>query len=69
METIVAHPENLKQLEALKAFMEEQNINFEIEYSPKLPESILESIERGLNQANNNLTISFDEFKSKHFRS
>jgi len=67
METLLVHPENEKQLAAIKAFMREQNINFEYQ-NQELPNHVLESIERGLNQAKNNQTISFDEFKLKHFK-
>ncbi|WP_231425426.1 DUF2683 family protein [Pedobacter sp. Leaf250] len=68
MQTIVIHPENSKQLEILKTFMEEQKINFQIKPSDTLPDTVLKSIERGLSQAKNDLTISFDEFKSRHYK-
>ncbi|PWS32947.1 DUF2683 family protein [Pedobacter paludis] len=67
METLLVHPDNEKQLEALKAFMIEQNINFESQ-TEKLPKHVYQSIERGLKQANKGETISFDEFKLKHFK-
>ncbi|MBC6110608.1 DUF2683 family protein [Pedobacter fastidiosus] len=68
METLLIHPKNEKQLEAIKAFMKEQNINFESK-KDELPSHLLQSINRGLSQANNGDTISFEEFKSKHFKS
>ena len=50
METIVVHPENLKQLEALKAFMEEQNINFEVEQD-EIPLSVIKEIKLSRQEA------------------
>ncbi|RNL56865.1 DUF2683 family protein [Pedobacter jejuensis] len=50
METIVVHPENLEQLEVLKAFMEEQNINFEVEQN-EIPLAIINEIELSRKEA------------------
>lgn len=49
--------------------MEEQHISFEMQPNPTLPVSVFESIERGMAQAKNNATISFDGFRRKHFKS
>lgn len=67
MEALLVHPKDKEQLAILKAFMNALNINFEYR-NDNLPSHVLESIERGLEQAKNGELISLDEFKSKHFK-
>lgn len=62
METIVVHPENLKQLEALKAFMEEQNINFEIEQD-EIPLSVIKEINFSRQEAQEGKLTKFTTVK------
>ena len=40
METLIVHPDNKKQLTALKAFMTAFNITFEVRKSPYNPEFV-----------------------------
>jgi len=66
MESILVHPENAEQLKAVKAVLKALKVQFESQ--PKtFPPHVLEGIERGLQQAKNGQTISFEEFKEKHF--
>ena len=66
MESILVHPENAEQLKAVKAVLKALKVQFEPQ--PKnFPPHVLEGIERGLQQAKNGQTISFEEFKEKHF--
>ena len=68
MESILVRPRNTDQLNALKEFLAASNMDFEAQ-GDDLPPHVLESIERGLNQAANGQTISFEEFKARHFKS
>ena len=67
MEALLVHPKDKEQLAVLKAFMNALNINFE-STEDKLPDHVLQSINRGLEQARNGETISLAEFKNKHFK-
>jgi lipopolysaccharide biosynthesis glycosyltransferase len=66
MESIVVHPENKEQLKAVKAFLKALKVDFEPQ-AEKLPQHVIEGIQRGIEQAKNGQTISLDEFKEKHF--
>lgn len=66
MEAITIHPENAEQLEAIKSILKVLKAPFE-QQSKSLPAHLLESIERGLKQANEDNTIGLDVFKNKHF--
>jgi hypothetical protein len=66
MESIIVHPHSTDQLNALKDFLTASNMDFESK-KVELPQHVLESIERGIKQADNGQTISFEEFKAKHF--
>lgn len=66
MEPILVYPENAEQLKAVKEFLETSHIHFEAQKND-LPLHVLESIDRGLKQAANGETISFEEFKARHF--
>jgi hypothetical protein len=66
MESLVIHPENAEQLKTVKAFLKAINVQFESK-SDKFPLHVLEGIERGIAQAKNGQTISFEEFKEKNF--
>ena len=67
MEALLVHPKDKEQLAVLKAFMNALNINFE-STEDKLPDHVLQSINKGLEQARNGETISLVEFKNKHFK-
>ena len=66
MESLVIHTENAEQLKTVKAFLKALKIQFEPQ-EEKLPQHVIEGIERGIQQAKNGQTISFEEFKEKHF--
>jgi len=67
MEALLVHPKDKEQLAVLKAFMNALNINFE-STEDKLPDHVLQSINKGLEQARNGETILLAEFKNKHFK-
>ena len=46
METLIVHPDNKEQLDAMKAFMMAFNISFEDEKSPYKPEFV-EMVQQG----------------------
>lgn len=65
MESLVVHPENAEQLEAVKVFLRALKVEFE----PKeetLPPHVLEGIQRSIEQFENGETISLEDFKAKH---
>ena len=66
METIVVHPENAEQLKTVKAVLKALKVQFEPQQA-KLPAHVLKCIEKGLEQYKNGESISFDEFKERHF--
>ena len=68
MEALLVDRKDKEQLKVLKAFMNALNINFESTTS-ELPKHVLESINKGLAQAEKGETISLEDFKKKHFRS
>lgn len=66
MESILIHPENAEQLKTVKAVLRALKVQFEPQ-STKLPAHVLKSIEKGIKQYENGQTISYEEFKEKHF--
>jgi methionine synthase I (cobalamin-dependent) len=66
MESILIHPENVEQLETIKAVLKALKVPFEPQ-SNSLPPHVIKDIEKGLGQAKSGQTISFEEFKEKHF--
>lgn len=66
MESILVHPENAEQLKTVKAVLKALKVNFEPQ-AEKLPQHVIEGIQRGIEQAKNGQTIAWDEFKEKHF--
>ena len=67
METLVVHPKDESQLAAIKAFMHALDIDFE-QQQESLSTKLVETVKKGLIQADKKQTISFQEFKSKHFK-
>lgn len=65
METLLVHPKDENQLAAIKAFMQALDIDFEKQ--DKLPVNILDSIKRGLKQAEKGEVVPMNEFKARHF--
>jgi hypothetical protein len=66
MESLLVHPENAEQLQAVKAFLKALKVQFEPQ-STKLPAHVLKDIEIGIKQYESGQGISFTEFKEKHF--
>jgi len=66
MESILVHPKNAEELKELKTFLETADIQFEAQ-EDILPLHVVESINRGLKQAENGETISLKEFTDKYF--
>ena len=66
MEAITIHPENAEQLEAVKAVLKALKIPFEPQ-SNTLPDHLVASIDKGMEQAAIGETIGLEAFKEKHF--
>jgi len=66
MESILIHPESTEQLKAVKAFLKALKVPFEPQ-SASLPPHVLENIEESIKQYESGQTISFEEFKERHF--
>lgn len=66
MESLLIYPKNKEQLKMLKAVLKALKVQFE-PHCEKLPAHVIASIEKGLKQAENGQTISYEEFKEKHF--
>ncbi|MFC3561582.1 DUF2683 family protein [Pedobacter jamesrossensis] len=67
METLIVHPKDENQLAAIKAFMQALNIDFENQANT-ITDNLKRSIDKGINEADNGETISFEAFKLKHFK-
>ena len=67
MESILIHPESAEQLKTVKAVLKALKVQFEPQPA-KLPAHVLKSIEKGLEQYKNGESISFEEFKERHFK-
>jgi hypothetical protein len=68
METLLIHPQDSGQLEQIKAYLISLKVAFEVKVSA-LPPHVIEGIERGVAEDDAGQTISFDEFRQKHFLS
>ncbi|MGK6351259.1 DUF2683 family protein [Parapedobacter sp. DT-150] len=66
MEAIMIHPENVEQLKTVKAVLKALKVPFEPQ-SNTLPDHVLASIDRGMEQAAQGKTIGVEAFKEKHF--
>lgn len=60
------HPENAEQLKTVKAVLKALKVHFEPQ-PDTLPPHVLKGIEKSIRQFENGETISFEEFKTKHF--
>ena len=67
MEAITIHPENKEQLKTVKAILKALKVPFETQES-SLPRHLENSINRSLDQFAEGSTISFEEFRVKHFQ-
>lgn len=66
MEAIMIHPENEEQLKTVKSLLKALKVPFEPQ-SSTLPNHVMESINRGMAQAQEGKVISLEDFKEKHF--
>lgn len=66
MEAITIHPESAEQLKTVKSVLKALKIPFEPQ-SNALPDHLVASIDRGMEQAANGETIGLKAFKEKHF--
>lgn len=66
MEAIMIHPENEEQLKTVKSLLKALKVPFEPQ-SSTMPNHVMESINRGMAQAQEGNVISLEDFKEKHF--
>jgi hypothetical protein len=66
MEPLLIYPESAEQLKTIKAVLKALKVQFEPQ-STTLPPHILKIAEESIKQYENGETISFDEFKARHF--
>jgi hypothetical protein len=68
MESLLIHPQDPSQLEQIKAYLNSLKITFEVKKST-LPPHVIAGIEKAIAEDDAGQTISFDEFRDKHFLS
>jgi len=66
MESIVIHPESSEQLKTVKAVLKALKIQFEAQ-TPSLPDHVLKSAAKSIQQYEEGESLSFEEFADKHF--
>ena len=66
MVPLVIYPENAEQLKTVKAILKALKVQFEPQ-STVLPPHILKIAKESIKQYENGETISFEEFKARHF--
>jgi phosphate starvation-inducible protein PhoH len=66
MESIVVYPQDDEQLEMVKGVLKALKVQFEPQ-QVDLPAHIKKSIEKSLKQFEGGQSISFQDFKKKHF--
>lgn len=64
---LMIHPKNAEQLRRVKAILKALKVPFEVQ-EDKLPEHVLESINKSIAQHESGLSTLFEEFKEKHFK-
>ena len=68
MESLLIHPQDPGQLEQIKAYLKSLKIAFEVKKSA-LPPHVIAGIEKAIAEDDAGQTMSFDEFRQKHFLS
>jgi len=68
MESLLIHPRDPGQLEQIKAYLKSLKITFEVKKST-LPPHVVAGIEKAIAEDDAGQTMSFDEFRQKHFLS
>ena len=66
MEPLLIYPESAEQLKTVKAVLKALKVQFEPQ-SKTLPPHILKIAEESIKQYESGQTISFEEFKERHF--
>ena len=66
MESLLIHPQNPGQLELIKAYLQTLKVTFEVTEST-LPADVIAGISESIAQDDAGQTISFEEFRQKHF--
>jgi hypothetical protein len=66
MEPLLIYPESAEQLKTVKAVLKALKVQFEPQ-SNTLPPHVLKIAEESIKQYENGQTISFEEFKKRHF--
>ena len=62
------HPQDPGQLEQIKAYLNSLKVTFEVKKNA-LPPHVVAGIEKGVAEDDAGQTMSFDEFRQKHFLS
>ena len=68
MESLLIHPQDPGQLEQIKAYLNSLKVSFEVKKSA-LPPDVIAGIEKAIAEDDAGQTMSFDEFRQKHFLS
>jgi hypothetical protein len=68
MESLLIHPQNQSQLEQIKSYLTSLKVEFEVKKTT-LPPHVIAGLEQAMAEARAGNTISFEEFKQKHFLS
>jgi hypothetical protein len=68
MESLLIHPQDPGQLEQIKAYLISLKITFEVKKSD-LPPHVLAGIKKGIAEDDAGQTMSFEEFRQRHFLS
>jgi len=68
MESLLIHPQDPGQLEQIKAYLKSLKIAFEVKKSD-LPPHVIAGIEKAIAEDDAGQTMSFEEFRGKHFLS
>lgn len=68
MESLLIHPQGPNQLEQIKTSLKSIKVAFQIKTSG-LPGHVVEGIKKAIAEDDADKTISFEEFRNKHFLS
>ena len=68
MESLLIHPQDPGQLEQIKTYLKSLKVTFEVKKNT-LPPHVVAGIEKAIAEDDAGQTMSFDEFRQKHFLS
>ncbi len=68
MESLLIHPQDPARLEQIKAYQKKLKVAFEVRKDMLQPH-VVAGIKKGIEDDEAGLTISFEEFRNKHFLS